>query len=316
MTAVQAAVAVALRTGADEQHVLAHGRELYGQTLVHINTDLKKAGVRLVTFDSGDPSSVERVLEKHNPSIILAETIGNGPNVPVLHLASLRKNIQQYAPKSITILDNTLPLSTSLPLGEQLQVNDQILVAESATKSYTFNKELAGLVYSPNQELIDTTREYRRTTGGRPGVASSEHIQSLLPASVEEFDARNRALYKKTGELALHLYEAEKEGADFVVAHPTLTSHPAHEYTTDHYPNGATPLFFLQCLGTDDQFALATRLWRDERVREHMDIGQSFGFDRARMLPDEHGPYVRIAAGANTDTERLGEALKEAALIK
>lgn len=316
MTGLEAALKVAKRQKKEEPHVVAHARELYGQSLEHLNEDIKASGARLISFDSGDPNSVEQVLEKHQPNIIITETVGNGANVPVLDVESFRQSVARHTPDAVVILDNTLPLSTALPLGEQLSEEDNILVVESATKSYTFNNETAGLIYSKNPDLIHVARKVRRTSGGRPGLASSEFIQSLLPESVEAFDERNKLLYKHTGELALHLFEAEQQGADFIVSHPALDSHPNSGYANRHYPNGAAPLLFLQCTGVADQFELKDRLWQHHAVRANAELGQSFGFDTARILADEHGPFVRVSAGAQTDTEVLGTALKQAALRK
>lgn len=316
MAAVEAGLKVAKRQKKDEPLVVAHARELYGQSLVHLNEDIQANGVRLVSFDSGSVDSVEQVLGKHKPNIIFAETAGNGANVPVLDVVAFRDSVAKHSQEAVVLLDNTLPLSTALPLGEQLAENDNILVVESATKSYTFNNETAGLIYSKNPELIYAARQVRRTSGGRPGVASSEFIQRLLPESVEAFDERNKLLYKNTGELALHLFDAEQQGADFVVSHPSLASHPNHKYASLHYPSGVAPLLFLQCTGDADQFELKDRLWQHRGVRQNAELGQSFGFDTARILSDEHGPFVRVSAGAYTDTEALGTALKEAALNK
>lgn len=316
MTAVKAALSTATRHKEGEAYVVAHARELYGQSLAHLHKDVRLSGARLISFDSGDPESVENVLEKHQPNIILAETIGNGPNVPVLDVAAFSESVNTHTPDAFVILDNTLPLSTALPLNEQLEQHENMLVVESATKSYTFNREMAGLLYGRNPDIVRTAREVRVTGGGRPGVASTEFIQSLLPDTLEDFDARNKKLYKNTGELAIHLFAAEQQGADFIVSHPLLESHPNHRYATEHYPDGGSPLLYLQCTGEADQFELKDRLWQHPAVQQHAELGQSFGFDTTRILADGEGAVVRVSAGAHTDTEALGTALKEAALNK
>lgn len=314
MSAVVAAVDVALEQSETHTPVLACAEQLYSQTGAYIGQRLTRRGVKVVRFDSSWPIHVQRVLEQHQPDVILSETVGNGPGVPVLDTEALLDQAKSLGSKPVVVLDNTLPLSTGLPLGNMLPKDDNVLVAESGTKSYTFNSELSGLVYSKNQSLLDKVREYRRMTGSMPGIKSVEGILSLLPDSREAFDDRNKRIYKNTGALALALFEAQANGGDFIVSHPSLPSHDNYDYAAQNYPDGASPVLFLQCTGCADQFELAGRIWQNESVQTHAKLGQSFGFDHARILPDERGRVVRIAGGAYTDTEALGQALAEASL--
>lgn len=319
MSAIETAIIASV---SQEEHrssgvtTIAHGRELYGQSLEYLNRYLGNQGVRLVSFDSGSAESVDNVLERHRPDVVFAETVGNGPNVPVLNIEALQDSLEAHVPQAITILDNTLPLSTELPISDRATISEKLITVESATKSYTFNTETAGLVSSSNKEIMNTIRSLRRTIGSRPGVASSRLIQTLLPKTVEQFDNRNREIYRNTGLIALYLFEAQQQGADVFVAHPSLDSHPNQTYVKDYHGSDISPVLFLQCIGQDNQFEVASRLWQNERVQEQAKIGQSFGFDDARILPDEHGPYVRIAGGASTDANKLGQALEEAILNK
>lgn len=318
MSAVQAALEVGLseaKSGKDngEQLVVAHSYELYSQTLSLIGS-LRGRGVKPVAFDSGSPASIEKVMESKRPDVLFTETVGNGPNVPVLDIDHLLALNRAQAEQSFVILDNTLPLSTALPLGEMLDEDDRVLVVESGTKSYTLNNELSGFVYGAMPSLMKRILEYRRTVGVMPGLGSLERIDSLLPASREAFDERNGHLYEVTGKLAVALFEAEQAGADFIVSHPSLATHANHELAATRYSDGTTPVFFLQCTGEASQFDLADRLWSHPIVRQYADLGQSFGFDKTRILPDERYPAVRVAGGAYSDTELLGPALKEAAL--
>lgn len=315
MSAVKAAVEVALdQTTNGETPVLAHSRQLYSQSATFLNNYLQRRGVKLVSFDSGCPRSTGQIIEKYQPNVILTETVGNGPDVPVLDAGSFRSTVAQHSPDSIAILDNTLPLSTALPLGEQLTDDERVLVVESGTKAYTFNTELSGLIYGKNSQLLRAVRQYRRTTGIMPGLASLDRIQTLLPETREAFDERNRRLFAVTGALALSMFEAEQAGADFIVSHPVLPTHENQKLVSKNFPDGATPLLYLQCTGESDQFSLAQRLRDNPIVRKHADLGQSFGFDRTRILPDEYCPTVRISGGAYTDTDELGPALRDAAL--
>jgi cystathionine beta-lyase/cystathionine gamma-synthase len=315
MSAVKVAVEVALdEARSDEAPVLAHSRQLYSQTGNFLNSYIARRGVKLVSFDAGCPESTSHIIEKHRPNVILTETVGNAPDVPLLDVDGFRHTVSESAADPVVILDNTLPLSTALPLGEMLDEEENVLVVESGTKAYTFNTELSGLIYSKNNQLLQAVRQYRRTTGTMPGLGSLDRIHALLPETREAFDTRNHRLFAKTGALALSLYEAEQQGADFIVSHPSLQSHANSEYSDGQYQLGSSPVLFLQCTGGADQFTLAQRLWEDQAVRQHAELGQSFGFDRTRILPDEFAPTVRISGGAFTNTDELGPALSRAAL--
>ena len=60
------------------------------------------------------------------------------------------------------------------------------------------------------------------------------------------------------------------------------------------------------------QQQILEKLWDHPGVREQASLGQSFGFDEARLVPDEFASTVRIAGGAYTDGKALGEACAEA----
>lgn len=318
MSAVQAAIEVILdREGllARDRRapVLAYSRQPYSQTAKFLAKRMKCRGIKVIGFDCGSAESIKRVIDAHKPDIIFAETVGNGPDVPVLDAESLRAIVTRQLPASTLILDNTLPLSTALPLAETFREGERLLVIESGTKSYTLNSEIMGLIYTAHPGLLKDLRTYRRETGTMPGLGSLDRIGSILPKAKRAFDERNRRLYQNTQDIALAIYEPGVAEIDWAVAHPALPTHRNHKFVEEHYPHGVTPLFFLQCTGAADQFELARRLWEHPGVRKHADLGQSFGFDRARILPREDAPAVRIAGGAHTNAAELGKALKEAA---
>lgn len=315
MTAVTNSIEVALQSCDSEEPVLAAGQQQYSQTGNFLQNYLPKRGVRVVRFDSGSPVHIKHVVERLNPDVIFSETVANGSDIPVLDVDNLLDTVSAQKKEPIVVLDNTLPLATGLPLGEKLKPEDNAIIVESATKSYTFNNELLGIAYSKSPELVEELRRYRRTAGTMPGLAGVERILSLIPESTEAFDERNLKLFHNAGRLARRLYEAQQAGGDFIVSHPTLPTHDNQELAKG-LPDGGSPVLFLQCISCADQFDLAARLWDNPAVRDNADVGQSFGFDRARILPDESSRVVRISAGAYTDCDALGDALYEASLKK
>lgn len=311
MAAVVSAVESALgqeRTVAET--TIAVGNQAYSQTQIYANQHLVEQGTRVILFDSGNPASIERAIDKHRPDIILAETVANGPDIPVLDIEALFRACDEYELNPTIVLDNTLPLSTAMDVTRGVESDRQLLVVESGTKSYVFNQEVAGLIYSRNPDLLDRLRGHRRVKGFGPNVAALERIAELLPKNVCEFDERNLRIFQNCGHLALAVRDALEGSQQFIVQHPVLEDHPNHDRTLD-IPHGGSPVLFIQCAGATKQFELAERLWANPAVRDQAKLGQSFGFEDCRILPDSHYPTVRIAAGADIDASVFGAALQE-----
>lgn len=310
MSATTAAVEVALATSENNQPVLACAEQMYGQTCSFVENWLAKRGVRVVRFDSGSTDHISSVLEKHQPDVFVSETIGNGPDLPVLDVDNLLKTSRKQEKRSVLVLDNTLPLSTALPLYDRLTPSDNVMVVESGTKSYSFNTELSGIAYAKSPGLLQKLKGYRRMTGSMPGLSSLKNIANLLPSSKEFFDERNRRIYQNTGRLAVALSDITHAASDILVSHPSLPTHDNYEFAKETKLDHASPVLFLQCTGNTSQFELTRTLWQSEGVRKHAKLGQSFGFDHARIFPDETAPAVRVAPGAYSDIENLARELR------
>ncbi len=314
MTAVTSAITTGLAHAEQEERpTIACAQQTYGQTKRYVNCHLAQdQGARVVWFDSGNAEDTQRVIETHQPNIIISETIGNGPEMPILDIPNLLRNIRALKNRPVTILDNTLPLSTELPVHEYVSEEDNVIVAESGTKSYAFNREMLGIAYSKNLELITHMRQQRRALGTAPGIYSQAAISTFLPENIEAFDARNQKIYENNATLAEILHAVPDE-TGFSVSHPSLPTHDNYKLAAERGLAVASPMLFLICTADGiDQFQLSRKLYASEAVREQVDISQSFSFDRTKLLPDEHNPSIRISCGYETDVQRLGKALIEA----
>ena len=306
-----AAVVGSVRSCLEADSVIALAEQTYSQTQVFAN-NLAQQGHKVYRFDSGDPESVHRTISQRRPSIILSETVGNGPDVPLLDIQKLLDSCDEVELDPHIILDNTLPLSTGCDVTGIVGEDRKLLVIESGTKSYAFNKELVGLVYSKNEAELQKVRKLRQIEGFGLNLGAIAPLEAVLPRSLGEFDARNERVFKNCRLLAAAAFAAERAEGSFVTSHPALRSHPNQQLTTEDYKHGATPVFFLQCTGSVSQYELAERLWSSEAVRSRSELGQSFGFDEARILPNANYPIVRIAAGAEDDASGLACAIKRA----
>jgi len=319
MTAIDNAINTAIHQTVKptKRPTVLYSAELYTETTEKIFNYIGKiARAKVLPFQPGDPEDIERMVTTHKPNVIVAETVANFQGAAVLDTEHFREFLAKKSPNTISILDNTLPLSTSLPLGESLSPSENIIVVESGTKAFGLNGEMSGHAYSQNNQLLHVLRNYRRNAGGAPGEANLERINQLLPSNQREFDARNNNVQYNAGSLALSIHEGQKVDSNFTVHHPALSDHPQYDYAKENLPSGGSPVVFVQLkekyLGKERMIEIGNRIAHNPKVEPHAEIGQSFGLDKTRILASRWGPVLRIAAGVETDVEQLGPALRDA----
>lgn len=332
MVAVGSAIRTALKYSKQERPneplSIAAPYESYSKTH-KIFQDYKSLGVKLKWFDSGDKDDVEDVLAS-NPSVLFSETVSNGPRVPVLNhkhlLAAIRERDESSCP--VVVLDNTLPTSTGLSLAQEIRSDDKVIVAGSAFKAMTKNVEPLGDAYSRNEELLKALREDRIIYSGMPTPASSlATLETLLSVNGLEdyeeskslFDERNQRIFEASSRLAHILFQAELDGAPFNVWHPGVGNHPNKQYVEETFIDGIapSPVFYLGVADEPDRAKQVLEgLTDSDEVRTQAKIQQSFAFDHTALLHSVGTitPYVRVAAGAETDVNSLGEALYNTAI--
>jgi len=328
MAAVSGAVRFALRRQGEEHHkapLLAYSRDLYPQSTRSFE-GLRNMGVSATAFDAGNPDSVNRLLERKSPDVIFAETVANTMNTSVLDIHSLLSKTRPAGEEGpIIVLDNTLPLSTSVDFNDILTPQDRVLVVESVTKGGMHNSGHLGAVYSKDPELMDEFRKFKATEGIVTSTHADVAILRTLEATTPGFHDRNRALYASTGKIAVALAGAQQgQGSDpeFTISFPTLPDHPNHAYAEDHLPDGGgSPVVFMACTRFAQGAAkeLLKRISDHPSIREQIKegqifLGQSFGFKEARLLYDANACQVRVSGGYNIDSDALAAALKEAAI--
>lgn len=316
-TSGMSAVTAAIDTGLyfadidDRTPTIACALETYTQSQRFLHNFLKGVRANIAPFDSNDTGDLARVIKTHSPDVIVAETVGNYLGVPVLDVDFALQSAREQPNKPMFVLDNTLPLSTGVDMVDRITPDDNVIVVESGTKSYSFNAETLGVAYTKNEKLLDHLRRYRRTRGDLHGPRSLEIIAGCLPVDQEAFDERNKKLFSNTGRAALTLFETLGTKSDFAIFHPDLPNHDQHQYYREHIPDGGAPVMYVHSR-KHDQIKIIKALWDNKEVQEQSLLGQSFGFDEARLVYDENLPMVRIAGGADTDGQALGQACAEA----
>ncbi len=278
---------------------ILRGKEFYGQTLSYIDDNLVKRGVRVESVDSGDIGQVEKKLNEFTPDIAIFETITNGENTSVLDLEKLFSLPVLRQTNPYLILDNTLPSSINNINSLLKNYPDRrVVIVESGTKFYSMNKELSGIVYSNNEEILNSLKALRRRTGSMPGVSSIAEINNVLPTK-DEFDSRTKSIYKNTFRLAYALDYAAREIEDITISYPNLKSHKNSEYSNNIAPEGISPVLFANILNLEklDYIDLVKKFWNKPEIRKYCDLGQSFGLDRTRIWFKLDKPYIRISGG-------------------
>ncbi len=296
--------------------VVMHAIDEYSRTRRFLSDDLPKRGVKSVRVNTGSIDEVSLSIAKHAPDIIVFETVANGPNVPVLDIGKLFEIDALRQKNPLIILDNTLPTPTLVPIEGLLRPGFNLAVIESGMKAYSTNMELLGIVYASDPELLKRLREDRITSGAMPSFYQVEALSSIVSQSLEDFDRRNRSACGNTLALAAACQEAEGDGRVFRVSHPNLATHANKRLADATAEQGATPLFYIQCTGNADQFAIARALEQSSYIRSECELGQSFGFPKTRIFPDLIYPSVRISGGSgHADVHRLADEFKHALIL-
>lgn len=225
---------------------------------------------------------------------------GNRHNM-LLELQSILNSAwlaKREAPLTV-IFDNTIPTETGLDMPKEIKgAKTPVLVAESGTKFFAKDTATLGIVYSNSKESMAQLEVERAITGG---YLPKNSEASLPEQAKESFDERNKRILRNTKILAESLARlAGKIGIDAVV-HPNLPAHPNYKYANEKMPDGATSLFYVVC---KNAWETAQELEK-AGLKDKVDYGGSFGFDKTRFAIFFDDKVLRIAGGDELPEEFL-----------
>ena len=299
MSAVTSAIELSAPTRDD---VVLHSSQGYSETIGYITEDLRERGIRPKAVDAGSINNIARALQIHRPKLTVLET---GTNAPEMWLLEVERFLELQVLHEVDpwiVLDNTLPTNSHLPLAELIRNSSlKILGVESATKSYALNQDLGGIVFTYHPIALEKIHKKRRRVGAAPGPSLVEKLKGVIPPDKEQFDRENRTIAYNTLQLAIACFQATGSGEKFVVSHPNLPGHPNYDYAQRRYPNGVTPVFFIQPSDITLSERMIAESFEHNGITENCYIAQSFGFDKTGLLYQRG--YVRVAGGLENPSQ-------------
>lgn len=295
--------------------VILKGNQHYSQAGKYITDELRSRDVSVLETDPGSLESINKILERKKPSIVFFETVTNGSEMATLDVKGFLDLPVLEDLDPLIVLDNTLPTSTALPLGRIMAASPRKVVGiESGTKFIGLNTEMCGMAYTYDADSLLLLRKRRQRTGSLLSASAVETVRECMPKTVGDYDLRNSTIFRHTLRLARACCGNEENGDSFVVIHPNLQSHPSSQYTNLHCPDGISPVFFIQPMTLEGRhYQIAEALWENPIISELCDLGQSFGFNRSRIWPDDNAPVVRVSGGIYSEEEQaeLDKAFSE-----
>lgn len=286
---------------------ILRGYQHYSQAGNYISDELRSRNVLVFETDLGSVEAINRALEIRKPEIVFFETVTNGSEMATLDLGEFLRLPSLHKLDPLIILDNTLPSTTGVLMDTVMAGSDRrIIVVESGTKYIGLNTEMCGMVYTYDEDLLLSLKKRRQRIGSLLSASAVVTIRDYMPKTAEDYHFRNRAIFRHTLRLAKTCFISTSGSDKFFIVHPNLPNHPNSRYANSSSPDGASPVFFIQPtdLGDDSHYQIAEQLWGNPVISSLCDLGQSFGFDRTRIWPDDNVPAVRISGGLYSEEEQ------------
>ncbi len=301
MAAIVAAIEVGHPTAGDK---VLHAFQSYSKTNEYITGDLRERGVKTVGVDIGSLASITAAIERERPKILVFETVSNGTEMAILDAERFLALPVLKEVNPLIILDNTIPTDSNLPLASLIKKTGlRVIGVESGTKSYALNQELAGILFTYDESLLEQLHKIRRRGIGTVNPSVVETLLGVIPPTKEQFDRENKAIARNTRDLALACSQAPGSFEKFVVLHPNLPDHPQSDLANSLYPDGCSPVFFIQPAQPNITAEIIVRSLEKSLLDHDLIPGrdfyfaQSFGFNRIGISWDKNAGCVRIAGG-------------------
>lgn len=81
--------------GLTKGDIVLYSPSMYGETIKYIEENLKNREISVVPIDSGNLEDIKNKIDHYHPKLLIAETVGNAPEMPVLNTKELFKKVEE-----------------------------------------------------------------------------------------------------------------------------------------------------------------------------------------------------------------------------
>jgi cystathionine gamma-synthase len=210
MNAITTALLALLRAG---DHMILTD-DAYKKTIDFVVAVLPRFGIESTIVKMGDYGAMEAAI-RPNTKIFFSES----PTNPYLNIMDMERVVKIFRPRDITVISDS---TFATPFNQRPLEFGVDLVIHSATKYLGGHNDLLAGAVLGSKVLIETIRQFRRTTGG----VIDPLVSYLLIRGLKTFHLRMR-----------HMNASAQRVAEFLEAHPRvkrvyypgLPSHPHHD---------------------------------------------------------------------------------------
>jgi methionine-gamma-lyase len=289
--------------------VLALGRtvacsnQVYPGTKIQLEEWARDGKIQITWFDPTDIASLHRAINALSPSVVLAETIGNSPHMPVANIDHLLNAITD---SQHPVVDSTLTPLWKPPHHKKLVVVGSLSKYDQPRHDY-----MGGYISAPAETLqrVRSSRFYGNVAM-LPVVAQQYSI--CLKQTPRKYQQHSR--HAKRIAAACNCHDAVQHAW-----HPGLNSHPQHEIAAEQLGESLGGLLYIQ-LKSGEKAAIQVCDYLASKSQRDWTIAASFGSNNWSVLPfiGKFAAYVgqqgivRIAPGRNNahlNTAALKKAL-------
>lgn len=225
------AITAAFLTVLEKGDTIAAASQLYGRSLLMVDSDLPRLGFETRHFDASEPSSFAAAIPP-GTRIVLTEIVSN-PMLRITHFEALAKATKKAG--ALLLVDNTF---TTPRLFNPL-AHGADLVMHSVTKMLSGHSDVTlGYIGGNDTDLMARIDELIATMG----LNASPYNCWLAERGLNTFDIRFERAQENAGKLAQFLAQ---HPAVTQVIYPGLDAHPDHDIAQTLLTGAGTMVSFV-----------------------------------------------------------------------
>ncbi len=265
--------------------------------------------IELIEVDESDADTVLKLIDKHQPSVVVFDSIANMPSVAVVNLDRIVSHLVTHSKKrTILVVDNTCRSIYFQPIPHILGKfgNVSLIVFESLNKYHQFGMDrvTGGIIWCYGGDTGKISN-YRVHTGTNiPDIAAATlptPNRKLLTKKLQRH-GRNATYMAQ----AIHAWIASHPTqAITTIVYPQLPNHPSYSFTkTFSFSGSFITLKFSEKYSTIPSYKRFIRFVLTKAAKRNISLiaGTSFGLHTTRIYltairSEPTTPFVRISVG-------------------